>query len=80
MNCRRASTGPDAGASGGKEATLDDACRVHERLARGEGDLDRPSSGLTATSSQPSVAADAGIGALPSTASQNGPVRVTVSS
>ena len=45
-----------------------------------EGDLDRPSSGLTATSSQPSVAADAGIGALPSTASQNGPVRVTVSS
>src|ERR1700722_6661774 len=39
-----------------------------------------PSCGLTATSSQPRVAADAGIGALPSTASQNGPMRVMPSS
>src|SRR5215469_965154 len=36
-----------------------------------------PSSGLTDTSCQPSVAAAAGSGVLPSTASQNGPVRST---
>lgn len=36
-----------------------------------------PSSGLTETSSQPSVAAAAGSGTLPSTASQKGPSRST---
>ena len=62
---------------GGQEAALDDPGGIHEGIRGSESNLDRSFSGLTVRSSQPSVAAAGGSGALPSTASQKGPSRGT---
>jgi hypothetical protein len=61
----------------GEEAALNDPGWIQERLSSGERDLNRSLLRADRDERQPSVTAAAGSGALPSTASQNGPSRST---